>query len=160
MKKKILGKSDAWSTNHLSHRPSKSPCSIVDCRIFGEQTDKLKLIWLAVFTTLIPNFTAMYGRRGGVGRDYVFLPKWLDWSNQRKMLIDNLLFQRCYFWSQDQKISPLGLLLVAQLSWQESKRYSRIALHYEPEKYRFDSSSKGSLILPLKQTNKHEPEFF
>ena len=62
MKKKILGKSDAWSTNHLSHRPSKSPCSIVDCRIFGEQTDKLKLIWLAVFTTLIPNFTAMYGR--------------------------------------------------------------------------------------------------
>ena len=27
----------------------------------GEQTDKLKLIWLAVFTTLIPNFTAVYG---------------------------------------------------------------------------------------------------
>ena len=27
----------------------------------GEQIDKLKLIWLAVFTTLIPNFTAMYG---------------------------------------------------------------------------------------------------
>ena len=58
----------------------------------GEQIDKLKLIWLAVFTTLIPNFTAMYGMGGGVGRDYVFLPKWLDWSNQRKMLIDNLLF--------------------------------------------------------------------
>ena len=50
-----------------------------------ELAGKLNSIWLAVFTTLIPNFTAVRGR------DYVDLPKWLDWSNQRKMLIDNLL---------------------------------------------------------------------
>ena len=35
MKKKILGTSNAWSTIHLSHWPSKPAYYIVDCQIFA-----------------------------------------------------------------------------------------------------------------------------
>ena len=34
--KKKLGTSDAWSTSHLSHRPSEPAYYIVDCRILEE----------------------------------------------------------------------------------------------------------------------------
>ena len=43
--KKMLGKSDAWSTSNLSHRPSKPAYYIADCRISEniEKTSKLSI---------------------------------------------------------------------------------------------------------------------
>ena len=35
-KKKMLGTSDAWSTNHLCQRTNKQACYIVDCRILPD----------------------------------------------------------------------------------------------------------------------------
>ena len=59
-KKKILGRSDAWSPSRLSHRPSKPAYYIVDCRIF-----RYDLIWMTKSLSIKINPKSSYQRLWG-----------------------------------------------------------------------------------------------